>query len=53
MYEEFKEYTKKQEDYKDIEKRIKVEVNFNLIKVVENKLKMDKELYVTKKKLYD
>jgi hypothetical protein len=53
MYVEYEQYMKSQEDLKDIESRIKVEIDYNLIKIMENKLKMDKEVYVMKKKLYD
>ena len=41
----------KQDDYQTIEKKIKVEIDYNLIRIMENKLKMDKEIYVMKKKL--
>ena len=53
LYNEYSEYVKKYEDYTDIEKRLKVEIDYNLIRIVENKLKMDKEIYVMKKKLYE
>lgn len=43
----------KQEDYETIEKKIKVEIDYNLIRIMENKLKMDKEVYVMKKKLQE
>ena len=42
-----------QEDYQTIEKKIKVEIDYNLIRIMENKLKMDKEIYVMKKKLQE
>ena len=32
---------------------MKVEIDFNLINIMESKLKMDKEVYVMKKKLYE
>lgn len=41
------------ESLQDIEKRVKVEIDYNLIRIVENKLKMDKELYVMRKKLHE
>jgi len=38
---------------KQLEKRIKVEIDYNLVRIMENKLKMDKEVYVMRKKLYE
>jgi len=54
MYEEYKQFMGGEEDdLGAIEKRIKVEIDYNLLKIVENKLKMDKEVYVMRKKLYE
>ena len=30
-----------------------MEIDYNLVKIVENKLKMDKEIYIMRKKLYE
>ncbi len=41
LYKDYQHYLREQEDVKDIEKRIKVEIDYNLIRIIENKLKMD------------
>ena len=43
----------KEDDLQELEKRIKVEIDYNLIRILENKLKMDKEVYIMRKKLYE
>mmetsp|Transcript_5114 Transcript_5114/g.4676 ORF Transcript_5114/g.4676 Transcript_5114/m.4676 type:complete len:135 (-) Transcript_5114:519-923(-) len=53
LYQEYQKYLDQQENFEDIEKRIKVEVDLNLARIMENKLKMDKEVYILKKKLYE
>jgi len=55
MYEEYSKYIAKDmdEDLKELEKRIKIEIDLNLVKIMENKLKLDREVYIMKKKLYE
>lgn len=55
MYEEYQKYILKDEneDLRELEKRIKVEIDYNLIRIVESKLKTDREVYIMKKKLYE
>lgn len=53
MYQEFKQIKNQEEDLPSIEARIKVEIDYNLVRIMENKLKMDKEVYVMRKKLYE
>lgn len=51
MYEEYQMFMTNEDDLKELEKRIKVEIDYNLIRIMENKLKMDKEVYIMRKKL--
>lgn len=44
---------KDEAEMKEIEQRIKVEIDYNLIRIVENKLKTDREIYVMRKKLIE
>lgn len=51
MYEDYQIFMTNEDDLKELEKRIKVEIDYNLIRIMENKLKMDKEVYIMRKKL--
>jgi GH25 family lysozyme M1 (1,4-beta-N-acetylmuramidase) len=54
MYEEYQQFLQNdEEDLQTLEKRIKVEIDYNLIRIMENKLKMDKEVYIMRKKLQE
>ena len=55
MYEEYQRYIMRDEneDLMELEKRIKVEIDYNLIRIMESKLKTDREVYIMKKKLHE
>eukprot|EP00347_Sterkiella_histriomuscorum_P005955 403354619 len=54
MYDDYQQYMNSQEDdMQTLEQKIKVEIDYNLIRIMENKLKMDREVYIMRKKLYE